>query len=156
MEIPVRVRALCYHQMSGVTFPSQTKRSSPSVLIAPWAWLSLAATCSRSLNSSGPVSCFLEALPLLWPPLRGSHPHQTFKLRFSQCCHLTVTKLSCAVAFRRLAVVSTAVSASLPMERQNCVVCTVTPSTRQSPAEPSTTLAIVPMAHAATSFMKRK
>lgn len=149
--------APCGHPTSGAMTLSPTKSSSPSGPTAPWAWPSTTgALCSPHLDRWKTWSHFLKPLLLQWLPLQASLPRLISQLRSHRCCPLTVTKLSCAVASRRLAAVSMAASASSPMVKQNYEGCTATLSTRQSPAEPSTTLATVPMAHAATSSMKRK
>lgn len=148
--------ALSGHPTSGARALSPSRNSSPSGLTAPWAWPRPAPACSPPSDTWRTWRLFPQALLLLWLHRRASLLHLTFQPRFNRWFPLIVTRLSCAVASRRLAAASMAVSASLPMARQSCEDCTATPSTRQSPAEPSTTLATALMAHAATSSMRTK
>lgn len=147
----VMTAALSGQTTSGARALSPNQNNSPSGLTAPWVWLSPAAACSPTLER-----LFPQALPLLWLHRRASLPHLPSHPRFNRWCLLIVTRLSCAVASRRPAAANMAVSASLPMVKQSCEDCSATPSTRQSPAEPSTTLATAPMAHVATSSMRTK
>lgn len=140
---------------SGARARFPNRNSSLSGPTAPWAWQKPAATCSP-WDSWRTWRLSPQALLLLWLHRRAFLPHLPSHPRFNQWCPLTVTRLSCAVASRKLAAASMAVSASLPMARQSCEDCTATPSTRQSPAEPSTTLGTALMAHAATSSTRTK
>lgn len=145
--------ALSGHLTSGARALSPNRNRSPSGPTAPWAWLSpAAAACFPRLDSSR--TWRLSPLLLLWLHRLASLPHLPSKPRFHKWWPLIVTRLSCAVASKRQAAASMAVSASLLMARQSCVDCSATPSTRPSPAEPSTTLATAPMAHAATLSMR--
>lgn len=144
--------ALSGQPTSGARVLSPNRNSSPSGPTAPWAWRSPAAACSPRLDSWR--TWRLSPLLLLWLHHRASLPHLPSQPRFNQWCPPIVTRQSCAVASRRLAPASMAVSASLPTARQSCADCTATPSTRRSPAEPSTTLATAPTARAATSSMR--
>lgn len=148
--------ALSGHPTSGARALSPNRNSYPSGPTAPWAWRSPAAACSPPSDSWRTWRPSPRALPLLCLHRQASLRHPPSQPRSHQWCPLIVTRLSCAVASRRPAAASMAASASLPMARQSCEDCTVTPSTRQSPAEPSTTLATALMAHAATSSMRTK
>lgn len=148
--------ALSGHPTSGAKPLSPNQNSCPSGPIVPWAWPSPAAPCSPLLDSSRTWMPFPQALLLLWLPHQAFLLHPTSQPSSHLCCPLTVTRLSCAVASRRLVVASMAISVSSLMVKQSCVDFTATLSTRRSPAEPSTTLGTALMAHAATSSMRRK
>lgn len=145
--------AISGRQTSGARPPSPNQNNLPSDQIAPWVWRSPAVACTRLLGVWKTWNHFLWAR---WLLRQASLPPLPSQLRSNQLCLLTVTRLSCAVASRKQAAASMALSASLPMVRQSYVDYTATPSTRQSPAEPSTILATAPMARVATSFTRRK
>ena len=141
---------------SGARALSPNPNSYPSGPTAPWVWQSPAAACSTPSHSWRTWRLSPQSLPPLWLRRRASLPRLTSHPRSNRWCPLIVTRPNCVVASRRPAAASMAVNASLPMARQSSGDCTATPSTRRSPAEPSTTSATALTALAATSSMRIK